>query len=193
MRRFSRKRLAIIVSVAILVGVICLEAFAHFYIKIDNLPVVTSEEALEVPSLNNGTCTFSSNGAQWLLIMQLPAFDYLVNPGIVMFYIYKIQENTSLFVQSLNLVAEKIDIQSTPDGVRVDPTYGGLRFGPYSRTAPFATVLCTIAGQGYSISQSGTYEVDFAFTFRIYETTLLGIFQVNEATVHFNATWTLPI
>lgn len=189
MRHFSRKRLAIIVSVAILVGVICFEAFAHFYIQIDNLPMVTSEEALEVPSLNNGTCTFSSNGAQWLLIMKLPAFDYLVNPGIVWFYIYKIQENTSLFVQSLNLVAEKIDIQSTPDGVRVDPTYGGLRFGTYSG----ARVLCTIAAQGYSISQSGTYEVDFAFTFRVYETTLLGIFQVNEGTVHFNETWTLPI
>jgi hypothetical protein len=188
---FSRKRLAIVVSVAILVGVICLEAFAHFYIQIYNLPVVTSQEALEVPSLNNGTRTFSSNGAQWLLIMQLPAFDYLVNPGIVGFYIYKIHENTSLFVQSLNLVAEKIDIQSTPDGVRVDPSYGGLRFDTYSRTE-LAPVLCTIAGQGYSISQSGTYEVDFAFAFRVYETTLLGIFQVNEATVHFNATWTLP-
>jgi hypothetical protein len=190
MRRFTRKRLAIIVSVAILVGAICLEAFAHFYIQIYNLPVVASEEALKVPSLNNGTRTFSSNGAQWLIITQLPAFDYLVNPGIVGFYIYKIQENTSLFVQSLNLVAEKIDIQSNPDGVRVDPAYGGLRFDTYSRTEQ-ASVLCTIAGQGYIISQSGTYEVDFAFTFRIYETTLLGIFQVNEATVHFNATWTL--
>jgi len=52
---------------------------------------------------------------------------------------------------------------------------------------------CTLAYGQYIMTASGNYHVDFRFTFKVYEKTLIGILAVDETTIHFNQTMAIPI
>jgi hypothetical protein len=170
-----------VVLVAVLVGVICVEVYAHSYVKIDNLPIVTADDALTVPMAVNGTCIVSSGGATWLIILELPTFVHMTPTGAITVYIYKIQENKNLLTQSIDFVAQNIAVKPDIGGVQTDQDFRASLY--YNN--------CTTAGISYYIVNSGTYHIDIALTYKTYQTTLFGILPVNSGTVHFNATLTL--
>jgi hypothetical protein len=179
-RRLSRRMFAVVL-VAVLVGVICVEVYAHSYVKIDNLPVVNANDALTVPMAINGTCTVSSGGATWLIIMELPTFVHMPPTGAITFYIYKSQESKSLLTQSVDFVAQNIAVKPDVCGVQTDQDFSSYLY--YNN--------CTTAGISYHIVNSGTYNIDIALTYKTYQTTLIGILPVNSGTIHFNATLAL--
>jgi len=181
-RKLTRKRFAIVLSVVlvVLVGLVCLEVYAHTYVQVDTLPVVTSDYALNSIPVVNGTCTFSSSGAKWLLVLTFPfgQVEDQSNTGIAEVHVFKIQENKSFFTQSVDLVGVKYDVKSTPLGIE---SLNWFVFGLFGSNY-------TLAYGNYIVTSSGTYNVDFGFTFRVYEKTLIGILPMDETTIHFNAT-----
>jgi Uncharacterized protein conserved in bacteria len=184
MHKLGLKRVTLIL-VIIVACAFSAEAYAHSYVQVAQLPVVSSNDALTVPLSYNATATFSSNGAKWLIIAVLPAFRNLSQSGAVIYYVYKIDQRNDFFTQSVDIIPEDIEISSNPIGVHTD---GALRYQPYLYEGN-----CTTAGKGYFISNVGTYFVDFSFRFKVYKTTPLGIFPLDEETIHFNETWTLPV
>ncbi|MGD0028244.1 MAG: hypothetical protein ABSC91_04810 [Candidatus Bathyarchaeia archaeon] len=182
-RKLTRKRFAIVLSV-VLVGLVCFEVYAHIYVQVDTLPVVTSDYALSSTPIINDTCTFSSNGAKWLLILALPVLGGVrSNTGVAEIFVFKTQENKSFFTQSVDLVGVKFDVKSTPLGIESLNTFGFDLYGSN----------CTLAYGQYIMTASGNYHVDFRFTFKVYEKTLIGILAVDETTIHFNQTMAIPI
>jgi hypothetical protein len=179
----TRKRFAIVLSVVlvVLIGLVCVEVYAHTYVHVDVMPVVTSDYALKSVPIINGTRTFSSNGAEWLLVLSSPAFRSSV--GVVFLYVFKTQENKGFFAQSVDLVGVDFDVESTPIGIHPASNF---RFGLCGSN-------CTEGVGQYITTLSGTLNVDFGFTFKVYEETLVGILQVDETTVHFNETMAIPV
>jgi len=100
------------------------------------------------------------------------------NTGIAEVHVFKIQENKSFFTQSVDLVGVKYDVKSTPLGIE---SLNWFVFGLFGSNY-------TLAYGNYIVTSSGTYNVDFGFTFRVYEKTLIGILPMDETTIHFNAT-----
>jgi hypothetical protein len=184
----TRKRFATVLMVILVasVGLVWLEVYAHTYIHVDTLPVVTSEYALNsAPIPYNQTRTFSSSGAKWLLILGFPfgqQNDH-TNTGDIEVYVFKIQENKSFLIQNVDLVGSNFDVKSTPLGIVPDNIFV---FGLYGRNY-------TMAEGQYLITSTGTFNVNFGFTFRVYEKTSVGILPVDETTVHFNVTMSIPI
>jgi hypothetical protein len=179
--RSKVKKLGLVLAI-ILIGAFCLETYAHLYIHVDNISVVNSQQALKVPNAINGTTTFSYGGTKWLILMALPSFGFQPDLGRATFYIFKIEDNKNLLVQEVNLVAQEVTLKSNPSGVE--------DLGP-SEIYP-ATENYSAAGLSYFIS-AGSYNVDFVLDFKIYETTPLGIFQVDQSSLDFNQTFTLAV
>jgi hypothetical protein len=176
------RKYAIVLAI-ILFAAFCLQAYAHLYVQITDLPVVNSQNALRIPyGPINGTCIFSYGGAKWLLIMQLPTSCNFSNPGFVTFYIVKTQESNWFLVQRVDIVAEQIMIESTFAGLETDGSLSVYSLENYS-----------VAKTEYIATWPGTCNVDFALNFKVYETTLIGIFQVQESTIHFNQTLFVPV
>ncbi len=174
--------------------IVSVEIYAFSYIKIDNLNIVNPKDALNLPggAWFNGSFTFSSNGAKWLILFQLTNRTSASGEGVSWIYIFKIAQNTSFGIINLNIVPEKVNLSATPDYDAVHEespffTTGGP--GRNSYTSPFNNY--TFVTLGYQVS-SGVYNVDFAFTFRVYETTLLGVVPLNQATINFSGQITIP-
>jgi hypothetical protein len=188
MRRFGRKFISVVL-VVILVGVVCLEVYAHLYIKIDNLPVVNSNYAFQVPHVINDSYTFSSGGTKWLFLWELlPTTNDTNTPlgGVVNIYIFKLNETTNSIIQNLNIVGEKMLVTSSNgnfSGSSGGPT--NLHHNNFSEVG-FVYFIGEVYGKPFPIEVYDT--IDFAFTFQVYETTLFGIFPVQGETVHFNDT-----
>ncbi len=180
--RSKVKKYGLVLAVILLVT-FCSEAYAHFYLQISNISVVNSQDALSVPFMINGTSTFSYGGTKWLLLIQLPIYSDHPNTGRATLYIFKTEETKSFFIQGLNLIAEDVTIKSSPSGALIIQP---LLLYPSSQNY-------SVAGLTYQILGPGAYNLDFMLTFKIYETTLLGIFPVDESTVNFNQTFTVPI
>lgn len=179
MRSFRRKLIVIVLCAILIVVAFSFEAYAHSYVKIHNLKVVNSEEALTVPYSYNQSVTFSMDGAEWLILFYNPS--YYTVPMYAYLDIFKIAENTSFFVQGINIVPINELSTSNPEGTNDDPHYY------------YASVYNNITEVAIPyIAFAGSYVVNFAVTFKVYETTLLGVFSVNQKTINFVSAMYIP-
>jgi hypothetical protein len=180
----NKKLLALILVLVVVIAAVSIETYAFSYITINNLEVVSTQNAkLPQGYWFNESYTFSSDGSKWLILFQAPT-NVAWNSWI---YIFKTSQHTSSFIKNMNLIPQRIEFSATPTSLHAINTnigfidmgsvpmnmYNSLLFNNYGYTAPSGTSYVNFA---------------FAFTFRIYETTLLGIFPLNEATIHFNCT-----
>jgi hypothetical protein len=191
MRHFDRGFVAMVL-VVILVGVVCFEVYAHLYIKIDNLPVVSSKYAFQVPQVINDSYTFSSGGTKWLLLWELlPASNDTVTPlgGTVNVYIFKLNESTNSIIQNLNIVGEKMLVTSSNGNFSASS--GGLTNLRHNIFSEVGSVYSIGEVDGGPFPFEAYNKVDFAFTFQVYETTLVGIFPVQQEIIQFNDTMLL--
>ncbi len=179
-KNVSRKSIVIILVATLLLAV-CFEIYAHIYIKIANLPVVSSADVLKLPYISNDTYILSANGAEWLLALK--QFNVTSEPAGLVLFIFKIKQNTNFYIQSIDLIPENLQVNL------------GIKDSSFSTNlTPYYTQNsnCTIQPATYTFSP-GTYNCTFNFKFKIYESTLLGISTVNETTVQFYETKTYPI
>jgi len=168
----------------LLVTIVSVEVFAHFYVQVDPLPVVTAEDALNTPFLlNNGTTVYSANGAKWLLVLSCYR-DNNAPSGSTKVYVFKLQDNSTFPAQSVNIKPLSITFNTVRSDINT--------YGSNSYREGFYLNKCTIAAQDYYLSGIGKYDADISFTFRIYQQTLFGYIPGQEATVHFNATFIYP-
>jgi hypothetical protein len=182
-RKLPRRYIGI-AFILILVAFFSAEVYAHNYVQVATLPVVTADYALNhLRAMNisiNDTYIFSSNGATWLLVLSLYRIP---NPGYVLLYVFKIQENRTFFTQSVDLVGVSLDVKSRPTNIADSST---MRFGLNDGNSSI------VLGQ-YQVSSSGTFYFDFAFTFKAYEKTLVGILSSGRMTVLFTENMSIPI
>jgi len=182
-RKLPRRYIGIAV-ILVLVAVFGAEVYAHNYVQVATLPVVTADYALShLRAMNiaiNDTYIFSSNGATWLLVLSLYRIS---NPGAVLLYVFKIQENTTFFTQSVDLVGVSFDVSSRPMNIVLP--YSSISFGLNDGNS-------SILLAKYTVSSPGTFYFDFAFTFKTYEKTLVGILSSGKMTVLFTENIAIP-
>lgn len=182
-RKLPRRYIGIAV-ILVLVAVFGAEVYAYNYVQVATLPVVTADYALShLRAMNipiNDTYIFSSNGATWLLVLSLYRIS---NPGAVLLYVFKIQENKTFFTQSVDLVGVSFDVSSRPMNIVLP--YSSIGFGLNDGNS-------SILLAQYTVSSPGTFYFDFVFTFKAYEKTLVGILSSGEMTVLFTENMTIP-
>jgi hypothetical protein len=111
-QRISRKTLSIVVL--ILIAFILFEVYAHTYVQINHLPVLTRAEALRmiVPLYYNSTSTFSGDGASWLVALQ---YTKPLVPSPISYaylFIFKTDQNNSLLAQNIDLLVTGLKLTS---------------------------------------------------------------------------------
>ena len=95
------RRLAIII-ILVVIAFVPLEIYAHSCVSVHHLPPLTEDEALNlVPSPHNGSQTFSSGGTRWLAVYRVTKPTSSAN--FVYVYLFKIDQNGGLFVQSTDI------------------------------------------------------------------------------------------
>jgi len=157
--------------------------------------VVNSQDAFRFPVGYNESATFSSDGTTWLILFNSGGNYAPISWGGLI-YIFKIAQNNSLGVLNSNLIPQKIGIAAPPpnNGVYTDnpyfPSDNPYGFSPQNYYNCIDN-NCTVVWYEYSVT-SGTFNVSLAFTFRVYETTLVGIVPSDEATIYFNSTIAVP-
>src|SRR3989304_5483719 len=181
--QINRKQI-VIVLVVILIVVVIIETYAHFYVQVNLLPVITTEDALSTPYLfNNSSNVYSVNGAEWLLVL-----SYWRNnsdhSGLVNVYTFKLQDNSSFPIQSLNIKPLSLTFKTDHSDIN--------DYGSNSFSQALYLNKGTIATKDFFTPAMGRYEADISFTFRVYQETLFGYIPGQEATVHFNATFIYP-
>jgi len=188
LRRLDKKIFAIILI--IVVATVSIETYAFTYIQVPDLHAVTSQNAVKSTFWFTESYTFSSNGGTWLIRFYLPNETEPSIDSESVICIFKIAQSSNLGVLNVNLVPEKFKVSAVPP---MEGLYTGNQFfAPGSGSYFYSTFSnCTCVHLGNDVSP-GSFTVDFAFTFRVYETTLVGIFGLNEATVHFDGTITTP-
>lgn len=172
MHNFGRRELAAIALV--LVILVSLEVYAHNYVQIHNLPVVTEEEVHRFSNWQyyTGISTFSSSGCRWLVgwIVRRPA------PHCGYVDIFKTEQNGSYFVLGtdflvlgLEATSNKSDFWAHMDEIGYESNYTGIRID-------------------YELGEIGTYQINFELHVGVYERTLLGLIPKEEATIPMNVT-----
>ena len=171
----ARKKIALVVL--ILVILVSLEVFAHTYVQIHGLPVVSEEEvhrgSISYWQNYTGTFTFSSSGCRWLVgwIVRRPAPQY----GYV--DIFKTEQNGSYFVLGTDFLVLGLEAASNRtssfsahmDEIYYESNYTAIRID-------------------YELGEIGTYQINFELHVRVYERTLIGLIPKEDIAIPINAT-----
>lgn len=178
----------------VLISVVCLENYARTYVQVNNLSLVSSEDAFKItgigsgPNYVNASCLYSSNGATWLLIFNAIKNFTNTNTGLASLYILKINQSTNFFVQSVDVVGEGLQFSYQSNFIG----NGDFSIRQYAFVPEYLNLdNCSLAYAFYD-AFSGYYNTTFDFTFKVYETTMLGILLVNETSIQFNEEITVP-
>jgi hypothetical protein len=153
-----------------------IEVYAHVYVQIHGLPVVTEEEVHRFLNWQyyTGTSVFSGSGCRWLVgwIVGRPAFS---GSGYV--DIFKIEQNGSYFVLDTDLLVLGLEATSNNtssfwahiDEIDYENNYTAIRIA-------------------YEFGEIGTYQITFKLHVRVYERTLLGLTPKEDVTIPISAT-----
>jgi hypothetical protein len=172
--RFGRRKIALIALLLIIFTSI--EVYAHTYVQIHGLPVV-SEEEVQTEFSNSqyytGNSYFSGSGCRWLVgwLVRRPAPQY----GYV--FIFKTEQNGSYFVLSTDFAVLGLEATSNNtssfsahmDEIIYESNYTAIRID-------------------YELGEQGTYQINFELHLRVYERTLLGLIPKEDVTIPINAT-----
>ena len=174
LHRFFRRRIVLVAfSVIILVSV---EVYAHTYVSLHGLPVVSEEEVkteFSNPQYYTGSSALASDGCRWLVgwLVRRPA------PSAGYVSIYKTQQNGSLFALSTDLLI--LDLEATSNNTN----YFWAHMDKIDYESNYTTIRID-----YELGEMGTYQIDFALHVRVYERTLLGLILKEDITIPIKAT-----
>jgi hypothetical protein len=161
---FSHRKIAVVALM--LVVLTSVEVYAHTYVQISSLSLVTEDEVHTFANYT-GTYTFSRSGCRWLVgwIRTAPQFGYVD--------IFKIEQNGSLFV------------------LRTDLLILGLEAPLNSMGRPAANLSETYYASNYTdlrITYDNSNQTGFDLHVRVYEETLIGLIPQEDVTIPINAT-----
>ena len=172
--RFGRRKVALIALLLIIFTSI--EVYAHNYVQMHGLSVVSEEEVqTEFSNLlyYTGNSAFSSSGCRWLVgwLVRRPA------PQNGYVTIFKTEQNGSYFVLNTDFVILGVEATSNNtssfsahlDEIDYERNYTAIRID-------------------YELGEQGTYQINFTLHFRVYERTLLGLIPKEDITIPINAT-----
>lgn len=171
--RFGRRKTAL--AALLLIIFTSTVVYAHVYVQIHSLPVVTEEDVHRFSNWQyyTGTSTFSSTGCRWLVgwIVRRPTpqFGYVD--------IFKIEQNGSYFVLGTDISVLGLEATSNHtsnfwarmDEIDYESNYTDIRID-------------------YEFGEIGTYQINFELHVRVYERTLLGLVPKEDVSIRMNAT-----
>lgn len=171
--RITRRLIAILL-VIILVIFVVVEIYVHSYVP--SLPVISKEEAFDfVYFYSNGSYEFSYSihgcTVRWLAVWSIKKPTPSVNRVYV--YLFKIRQNSSSLVQTLDIV---------PVAVRESCNDSGFFIAWWDEKA-FYEDNFTVVTISYEFGKIGTYEVDFGLVVKIYQKTILGYLPSQEVKI----------
>jgi hypothetical protein len=172
--RFGRRKVALIALLLIIFTSI--EVYAHNYVQIHGLPVVSEEEVqTEFSNLlyYTGNSAFSSSGCRWLVgwLVRRPA------PQNGYVTIFKTEQNGSYFV--LNTDFAVLGVKATSNNTS--------SFHAYMDEIDYESNYTAIRID-YELGEQGTYQINFELHLRVYERTLVGLIPKEDITIPINAT-----
>lgn len=159
-------RQKIVIITLVLVVFISAEVYAHNYVQVRALQVVTKDQALKQLAVYgwwNGTYAFSSSGCSWLAVWRIPRPQPSINYAC--FFVFKTGQNSSLWVPRTDLAVLKPSPRSN--------STGGY-FTTYSVEIDYGH-NCTAISVPFEVGLVGTYKVDFDIRVQVYQETLLGL------------------
>jgi len=171
-RLSGRKKIALVTLILVILA--SLEVYAHTYVPVHSLSVVTRDEATRSfpfgPS--TGTYLFSSAGCQWFVVWKAdkPIAPTSMDYGFIS--IYKVEQNKSLFTLNIGVVVLKLQPTSNNTG----DFWAELDGAIYENNSTSARIK-------YALSGVGTYKIEFGLVVRIYEETLLATFLREETRI----------
>jgi hypothetical protein len=166
-----------IVTVLLLLTVVSLEIYAHLYVSVHQLPVLTEDEAFNfVSSPYNGSRTFSGSGVRWLAVWRISQVTPSANFAYV--YLFKIEQKGSFLVQSTDVAILGVEPLSNTTGGNFHANINEV----------IAKVSCIIIKIVYEFGKVGIYHVDFGLRVKVYDKTLLGYLPKEEINVPIEAT-----
>ncbi|HVP15931.1 MAG TPA: hypothetical protein VMT42_01015 [candidate division Zixibacteria bacterium] len=170
-----RKKIALVALILVILA--SLEVYAHTYVQIRSLPVVTVDEAMHsLPFENNtGTYVFSSAGCQWLIVWKADEASTSMNYGYIS--IFKVEQNRSLFTLNTDLVVARLDPTSNHTGW-LDAALDEVL---YENNRTDASIR-------YYFGEIDTYQIDFGLVVRVYEETLLATLLREEIRIPLETT-----
>lgn len=173
--RISRKLIAIL---ALIIAVfVILEIYAHNYVKIHHLATITEAEALKLsPSNYTSTYTFTSSGGRWLILWKIEKPSPSANYAWV--YLFKIEQNSSFFVRSVDLIIP--ELQPTSNST------GGYFWAEIDDILYLSNR--TIIRIQHHFGEIGAYQIDFGLRVKTCEATLLGLLPREEIKIPMNTT-----
>ena len=169
-----RKKIAFVALV--LVIFVSLEVYAHSYVQIHSLPVV-SEEEVQTRFSNfpyyTGSSAFSSSGCRWLVgwLVRRPA------PQNGYVDIFKTEQNGSYFVLGTDLLI--LDLKASSNNT--------IYFWAHMDVIDYESNYTAIR-INYELGEMGTYQINFDLHVRVYQRTLLGLIPTEDITIPINAT-----
>jgi hypothetical protein len=172
--RFGRRKIALIALLLIIFTSI--EVYAHTYVQIHGLPVV-SEEEVQTEFSNSqyytGNSAFSSSGCRWLVgwLVRRPA------PQNGYVSIFKTEQNGSYFVLNTDFVV--LGLEATSNNTS--------SFSAHMDEIDYESNFTAIRID-YELGEQGTYQINFELHLRVYERTLLGLIPKEDVTIPINAT-----
>lgn len=97
-----RKKIALVTLTLVILAL--LEVYAHAYVQVHSLAVVTEDEAMRSFAYGQitGTHVFSSAGCRWLVVWTAVEASTSTNDGFIS--IFKVEQNRSLFTLNTDLV-----------------------------------------------------------------------------------------
>ncbi|UCE95128.1 MAG: hypothetical protein JSV51_05140 [Candidatus Bathyarchaeota archaeon] len=167
-----------IILVSLVLGVLLLETYAHTYISIHQLPQLSENEALKlVPFYYNGSTTFHGSCGRWLAIWQGDKPKPSTNLAYI--YLFKTEQNSSLLVQSTDVVVLGIEPMSNSSV---------SDFSAYISNIFYESEYILV-GISYEFGSIGTYEIDFGLRVKVYDKTLLGFLPKEEIRISTKITY----
>lgn len=163
----------------VLATLISVEVYAHYYVQVSALPILTEEEALKQLAIYewwNGTYAFVSNGGSWFISWRIPRPTSSEN--FADFFIFKTGQNSSIGVL-------RTDLQVLTPSPTSNSTAG--YFVPFSAEISNEGNY-TVIVIPFDVGWIGTYKVDFDIRVRVYQETLLGLVPKEEIELPMNVT-----
>ena len=172
--RFGRRKIAIVVLAIIIFTSI--EVYAHIYVQIHSLPVVSEKEVQTLFSdrqYYTGSSAFSSSGCRWLVgwLVRRPA------PQNGYVSIFKTEQNGSYFV--LNTDFAVLGVEATSNNT----SYFSAHMDEIDYESNYTAIRID-----YELGEQGTYQINFDLLVRVYERTLLGLIPKEDIVIPINAT-----
>jgi hypothetical protein len=153
-----------------------LEVYAHTYVQIHSLPVV-SEDEVQTQFSNSqyytGNSSFSSSGCRWLVgwLVRRPA------PQNGYVSIFKTEQNGSYFVLGTDLLI--LDLKASSNNT----SYFWAHMDEIDYESNYTAIRIN-----YDLGEIGTYHINFDLHVRVYQRTLLGLIPTEDITIPINAT-----